>query len=60
MFRSILLGDLTGNTTNASNINQSNVVIYIGSVSWLVHETYLMTLPEDGPRHGPKHVAAIK
>jgi hypothetical protein len=24
------------------------------------HETYLMRLPEDGPRHGLKHIAAIK
>jgi hypothetical protein len=24
------------------------------------HETYLMELPEDGPKYGPKHVADIK
>jgi hypothetical protein len=26
----------------------------------ITREMYLMRLPEDGPRHGPKLVAAIK
>jgi hypothetical protein len=43
----------TDRLTVGHNINSTDIKIF-------QNMTYLMGLPEDGPRLGPKHVAAIK